>query len=131
MADKKGKRILIIEDESDVAETEKLLLEREGYSVEIALGGAEGIKKMPVYKPDIILLDIMMPKVSGKDVLESMKRSKTKIPVIVVTAVGATKELRDELEAKYRIDGFVSKTYIRDLTKEVQSVLRVQGFTKD
>ena len=124
-------KILIIEDEPDIAETERMLLERDDFSVDIALGGAEGIKMMRSAKPDVILLDLMMPGVSGKDVLEHIKKNKVDIPVIIVTALSSAKGIRLELQKNYRIDGFVSKTYlVEDLVREVRSVLQVNRSVK-
>jgi DNA-binding response OmpR family regulator len=124
-------KILIIEDEPDIAETERMLLERDDFSVDIALGGAEGIKMIHSAKPDVILLDIMMPVVSGKDVLEHIKRNKVDIPVIIVTALSSAKGIRLELQKSYRVDGFVSKTYlVEDLVREVRSVLQVNRSVK-
>jgi CheY-like chemotaxis protein len=65
-----------------------------------------------------------MPDVSGRVVLDFMKKERIKTPVIVVTAVAAATEIRNELENKYHIDGFVSKTYLsNDLVPEIQKVL--------
>jgi CheY-like chemotaxis protein len=120
-------KILIVEDEPDIAAVEKAILGKGGYNVDIALGGAEGIRKIKTKKDDLILLDIRMPEVSGRDILEFMKKSKIETPVIVVTAVAATMDVRNELEAKYGIDGFVAKTYINtDLIKEVKRVLSLK-----
>jgi two-component system response regulator RegX3 len=125
MKSKTGK-LLIIEDEPDIAEMMKMLLKRDGFSAEIALGGEEGIKKIQRIRPDIILLDMLMPQVSGRDVLDFIKEKKVDIPVIIVTALSSPKGIRMELGKKYRIDGFVSKTYLaEDLVREVRSVLQV------
>jgi DNA-binding response OmpR family regulator len=125
------KRILVIEDEPDVTRIMKMLLEKDGFSAETALGGAEGIKKIKSVKPDVILLDLLMPVVSGKDVLEYIKENKVNIPVIVVTALTSVKGVREELQQKYRVDGFVSKTYlVSDLAREVRSVLETANSVK-
>jgi CheY-like chemotaxis protein len=73
----------------------------------------------------------MMPVVSGKDVLEFIKRNKVDIPVIIVTALSSAKGIRLELQKSYRVDGFVSKTYlVEDLVREVRSVLQVNKSVK-
>ena len=130
MASKAGK-ILIIEDEPDVAETMKMILERDGFSVDIAFGGAEGMKKIQSVKPDVILLDLLMPVVSGEDVLEFIKKNKVDIPVVVVTALSSPKGTRQELLKSYRVDGFVSKVYlVEDLVREVRNVLQTAKSVK-
>jgi len=102
------KKILIIEDEPDVAETMKMLIEKEGYNVEYVLDPKKGLQM--IKKFDLLLLDIMMPTMSGREVLAEMKRQKIKTPVIVVSAVGMPMEIARELTDKYPGMGFVAKT---------------------
>jgi len=118
-----GKRILIVEDEPDVAETMKMLLEREGYSAEYTLDPHKALGMMPKF--DIVLLDIMMPVMSGREVLARMKESGITTPVIVVSAVGMPIEVERELTAKYPGIGFLAKTLMHtDLAKEVKKKLK-------
>jgi len=81
------KKILFIEDESALQETFKNLLGKEGYNVLSAFDGQSGLKLAKEEKPDLILLDLILPKVHGFDVLKELKKSsETKeIPVIVLT----------------------------------------------
>ncbi len=78
-------KILIIEDDSDIAEIEKDFLEVSGYSVEIALDGFEGLKKGLSNVYDLILLDIMLPGISGFEICKKL-REKIDIPILMVTA---------------------------------------------
>ncbi len=105
-----AKKILIIEDEPDVARSMQILLESEGYKADFALSGKEGLKKMKEY--DLILLDIMMPKMSGRQVLQEMKKLKIGKPVIVVSAVGIPEAVQVEMNSIYPGAGFVSKPYV-------------------
>ena len=81
-----GKRILCIEDESQMIDLIRLILEDEGYDVIGAEGGQEGLAQMRAEKPDLILLDLMMPEMDGGDVFRQMKEEVElrDIPVIVV-----------------------------------------------
>lgn len=116
------KKILIIEDEPDIAETMKMLIEREGYKVEYTLDPIKGLKM--IKKFDLLLLDIIMPKMSGREVLTEMKKMKIKTPVIVVSAVGLPGEVERELASKYKGVGFVSKTEIHTrLTEEIRKII--------
>ncbi len=120
---KNKKRILIIEDESDVAQVMKTMLEMEGYKADVALDPREGIKKIKKY--DLLLLDIMMPIMSGREVLAELKKQGINIPVIVVTAVGMPMEVEMELSRKYPGIKVISKVYIeRDLIKEVAKKIK-------
>ena len=81
-------KILIIDDEPDFAQLLKKRLENNDYEVDIAINGNEGLKKAKAGKPDLILLDILMPEKDGYTMLQEMKgdESINKTPVIVVTA---------------------------------------------
>lgn len=81
----KKKRILIVEDERPIAKALGLKLEHEGYEVEIAGNGEEGLAKLDGSSFDMMLLDLVMPKVDGFGVLEALKEKKSKIPVYVLS----------------------------------------------
>jgi two-component system alkaline phosphatase synthesis response regulator PhoP len=83
-------RILLVDDEPDIVETAAFMLQARNYSVITASGGLEGIEKARSERPDLILLDIMMPEVDGYDVCMRLKADEdTKhIPVIMLTAKG-------------------------------------------
>jgi DNA-binding response OmpR family regulator len=82
------RRILCIEDEAEMIELTRLVLEREGFEVVGAVGGAKGLASLKEEKPDLVLLDLMMPDMDGWEVYRQMKADKelADIPVIVVTA---------------------------------------------
>jgi len=86
MANKR--RILCIEDEPEMIDLIRLILERKGFEVLGAVGGQEGIESIRREKPDLILLDLMMPDVDGWEVYRQMKADEAlqHIPVVVVTA---------------------------------------------
>lgn len=91
------KKILVIDDDITLLEMYKERLELANFQVEIATNGEEGLKKVQESKPDLILLDVMMPRVNGFDVIESLKKdqSTASIPVIMLTAlVQETSKLR-------------------------------------
>ena len=83
-----NRHILCIEDEPEMIELVRLILERKGFRVTGALGGAQGLEALRKEKPDLILLDLMMPDIEGWEVYRQMKADPTLagIPVIVVTA---------------------------------------------
>ncbi len=93
-----AKTILIVEDEEAVRELEKFILEQQGYNVMEARDGLEGLAKAEFRKPDLILLDLMMPDVSGGRMFDEMKRhpTTTGIPIIVVTGKPDAHELFDD-----------------------------------
>ena len=89
------KKILIVDDEHDIVIILKMALEKEGYEVEEAFDGVEALEKVTLFKPDLILLDIMMPKMDGHSVNLKLKEveATSKIPVIIITGRGQLKEL--------------------------------------
>lgn len=84
----KAKKVVCIEDELEMIELIKLILGRKNIEVFGALGGREGLQKIAEVKPDLVLLDLMMPEMDGWEVYQKMKSSESMrhIPVIVVTA---------------------------------------------
>jgi len=90
-----AKKILIAEDEEIMINLLQRKLTKEGYEVSIAKDGEEGLKLMKEIKPDLILLDIIMPKMGGFGVMEGMQKDKElkKIPVIVISNSGQPVEL--------------------------------------
>jgi CheY-like chemotaxis protein len=91
------KRVLIVEDEESVRELEKFLLEQQGYEVVEARDGLEGLTKAEFRRPDLILLDLMMPDVSGGRMFDEIKAhpATAGIPIVVVTGKPNAHELFD------------------------------------
>lgn len=91
-------KILIVEDEKNLLDVLQIKLIKEGFLVEIATDGEEGLEKIRNFKPNLILLDIVMPKIDGYGVLEKMKKEKIKIPVIVISNSGQPVEVEKTTE---------------------------------
>ena len=93
-----AKTILIVEDEEAVRELEKFILEQQGYDVMEARDGLEGLAKAEFRRPDLILLDLMMPDVSGGRMYDEMKEHPTisGIPIVVVTGKPDAHEMFDD-----------------------------------
>jgi len=90
------KKILVVEDEKDLAEFIKLRLETNGYKVEVAYDGEEGVKMAVSLQPNLILLDIMLPKKSGLEVLRELKRPDSTIrhtPIVMLSGLRDTANL--------------------------------------
>jgi two-component system alkaline phosphatase synthesis response regulator PhoP len=83
------KKVLVVDDDVDFCEATKLLLDSKGYDVELAHDGKEGLEKVRAGRPDLVILDVMMPEMNGYDVCVVLKADKAlkKIPVILLTAV--------------------------------------------
>ena len=83
--------VLIVEDEADIVEMLQLILEEEGYTVLVAYNGVEGLACLARSRPDVILLDVMMPKMNGWEMCRHMQENPSyrTIPVIMASAVAA------------------------------------------
>ncbi len=86
-------KILLIEDEEALVEVLSTKLDREGYEVKVGFDGEEGYNMIAEFQPDMILLDIVMPKMDGYDVLEKMREENVKIPVIIISNSGQPVEI--------------------------------------
>src|SRR5436853_4225983 len=78
-------RVLIVDDDPHLVSAIKGVLEDEGYEVDTALNGAAALRRVTAATPDVILLDVNMPVMSGLDVLEWLKRTGVRIPVVIAT----------------------------------------------
>jgi DNA-binding NtrC family response regulator len=84
----KGK-LLVIDDEADIREGLQTLLELEGYSVDLAQNGTEGLQKLEAHGYDLVLLDLMMPDISGMEVLTAVRKKDRETPIFMITAYGS------------------------------------------
>lgn len=114
--------VLIVEDEDGFVEALTVGLNREGFRVEIAQDGAEALQRFHEVKPDVILLDLMLPRVSGIDVCREIRKVST-VPIIMVTAKSAEIDMVVGLEVG--ADDYVTKPYrIRELVARLRALLR-------
>lgn len=116
-------RILVVEDEPDMATGLKDNLEFEGYSVEIAPDGEIGLKLARANPYDLILLDIMLPKISGFDLCKALRNDDIRTPVIMLTAKG--QEIDKVLGLELGADDYITKPFgLRELSARIKAVLR-------
>lgn len=119
------KKVLIIDDEEDLTFFVKANLELSGeYQVLIANSGKEGLKCAERYKPDIILLDIMMPHIDGFEVLKRLKKSTAtlSIPVIILSAKG-DEDSKIKAACSYNDDYVVKPVEVESLKAKIAEVL--------
>lgn len=105
------KRILVIEDEREISMIMRMRLESLGYEVVEAFDGVQGLKKAKTCSPDLILLDLVLPKMAGTQVLEELKKEEKyeKIPVIIVT--GLAPDATNNQAILARADAFFLKPF--------------------
>ena len=115
-------KILIVEDEDSVLDPLELLLSKEGFSIETARNGRQGLDKFWKVSPDLVLLDIMLPEVSGTEVCRQI-RAKSNVPIIMLTAKDT--EVDKVVGLELGADDYIVKPYSKaELVARIKAVLR-------
>ncbi|MBN2114044.1 MAG: response regulator transcription factor [Acidimicrobiia bacterium] len=118
-------RVLIVEDEPSYVEALQVSLGAEGFEVEAALDGKAGLERFRSFRPEVVLLDLMLPVLPGLDVLRAIRRD-SEVPVIVVSAKGAEADIVSALELG--ADDYVTKPYsVRELVARIRAAARRTG----
>ena len=117
-----AKSILIVEDDNNIADLLRLYLEKEGYQATIAADGTQGIDFYRRLRPDLVLLDVMMPGVDGWGVLRAIRQD-SQTPVIMLTAKGETTDKVSGL--KQGADDYITKPFeMKEVLARIEAVLR-------
>lgn len=121
-------KILIVEDEKDVLELIRYNLDKNGYETDTALTGWTALEKAIDYKPDLILLDLMLPEIDGLEVCDNLKNNMetTAIPVVMLTAKGTEADIIKGLQMG--ASDYITKPFSpRDLLARIKHVLDRQA----
>ncbi|HRG53847.1 MAG TPA: response regulator transcription factor, partial [Bacteroidia bacterium] len=118
-----AKKILLVEDEEHLLKTILLNLELEGYDVKTASNGIEALKKFRSSPLDLILLDVMLPEINGFDVCEEIRKENTRVPILFLTAKGASEDKIRGL--KLGADDYLTKPFnLEELLLRIQILLK-------
>ena len=118
-------KILIVEDEESVIDPLELLLSKEGFTIETARDGREAFEKFEKVLPDLVLLDLMIPIISGTEVCRQI-RAKSQVPIIMLTAKDT--EVDKVVGLELGADDYIVKPYSKaELVARIKAVLRRQG----
>lgn len=116
------RKILLVEDEEGIINIEKAYLEKAGFQVEKAMDGNEALEQYTAFAPDLVILDLMLPKKSGEEVLQSIKEQKD-TPVIIVSAKSEEDDRVENL--RNGADDYMVKPFsARELVERVRAILR-------
>jgi two-component system response regulator VicR len=129
MAEETKKVVICIEDDPEMIELVKLILGRKGFDLVGALGGREGLRIMRERRPDLVLLDLMMPDMDGWEVYQRMKADDNlkEIPVIIVTAKAQSIDKVLGLHIA-KVDDYVTKPFgPQEILQSVSKVLGLEG----
>ena len=114
--------VLIVEDDPNIRELLQMYLEKDGYAVTLAADGGQGLEKFHTIKPDLVLLDVMMPVMDGWEVCKAI-RAQGDTPVIMLTAKGETDD--KVMGLKSGADDYVTKPFeMKELLARIEAVLR-------
>jgi len=114
--------VLVVEDERSFVEALQIGLAREGFDVAVAVDGVEALEQFEAQQPDVVLLDVMLPRISGIDVCRQIRKF-SQVPIIMVTAKGG--EIDTVVGLEVGADDYVTKPYrIRELVARIRAVLR-------
>ena len=114
--------VLVVEDEESFIDALTVGLRREGFRVQVARDGAQALDLFDAVNPDLVLLDVMLPRISGIDVCRQL-RKRSQVPIIMVTAKGA--EIDTVVGLEVGADDYVTKPYrLRELVARMRAVLR-------
>ena len=122
--------VLIVEDDKNIAELLQMYLEKEGYAITVAYDGGQGLAKFRAIKPDIVLLDVMMPVMDGWSVCKAI-RSESQTPVIMLTAKSETDDKVTGLRSG--ADDYITKPFeMKEVLARIEAVLRrASGITAE
>ena len=114
--------VLIVEDDRNIAELLQMYLEKEGYAVTVAADGGQGLTKFRSIKPDLVLLDVMMPVMDGWSVCRAI-RAESQTPIIMLTAKSETEDKITGLRSG--ADDYITKPFeMREVLARIEAVLR-------
>ena len=115
-------RVLVVEDEASFVEALSAGLRREGFALDIARDGREALDRFEAHRPDVVLLDVMLPRLSGLDVCREIRRV-SDVPIIMVSAKG--EEIDTVVGLEVGADDYVPKPYrFRELVARIRAALR-------
>ena len=119
-------KVLVIEDRPDVAELIEVVLEEEGFDVAVAYDGKSGLEKFREDRPDLVLLDLILPDIHGFEVFQQMQAMDAEVPIVMLTGQARLSDRRTGIELgaeEYLVKPFASD----ELVKKVRDVLARQG----
>lgn len=123
-----GKKILLIDDDQNIMKILEKRFEAGHFEVEMALNGKQGVEKAQEWKPDLIVLDLIMPDINGAEVCKQLKKDRqtARIPIVILTAagIGDAEKIGEEAGAL----AVVNKPFLSDLVRIVEEIFeRLEG----
>ncbi len=117
-------KILVVDDEENVLDFLKEVVESQGYSFSSARSGREAMDKIKEARPNLVLLDVVMPGLDGLEVLRLIREEDKELPVVMLTAYGTSERIKEAM--KLNISGFIPKgASVKEAVSKIKTVLNV------
>lgn len=108
-------KVMVVDDEHDLREMINLMMQKEGYETEMAHDGLDFLNKIDNFQPDLVTLDIMMPGMTTKEILEKLKDRKSKPKIILLTVVRFSEEEKEKILKLGNVVDYVTKPFDFDI----------------
>ena len=113
-------KIMIVDDEPDMREMVDIMMKKEGYETEMAMDGSDFLEKIDTFNPDVVTLDVMMPGPTTEEILEKLKKKKSKPKVILLTVVRFDRDEKKVFEQGNVVDYIKKPFNVNDLIDAVK-----------
>ena len=118
-------RVMVVDDEEDLRNLVKMVMEKEGFEVESAEDGNDFLEKVDRFQPDIVILDVMMPGPSTKEILQKLREKGVDSKIVLLTVVRFSSEEIKKLSEMGNVVGYMTKPFdIPELVSEIQIQMR-------
>ncbi len=104
-------KVMVVDDEQDLRDMINLILQKEGYETETAEDGQEFLEKVDVFQPDLVTLDVMMPGLTTREILEKIKEKKTNPKILLLTVVRFSDEEKKKIMNMGNVVGYITKPF--------------------
>lgn len=107
-------KIMVVDDEQDLREMIDLMMKKEGFETDIAYDGSNFLEKVDVFNPDLVTLDVMMPGLTTKEILEKLKEKKSNPKIILLTVVRYSDDEKERIFRMSNIIDYITKPFEMD-----------------
>jgi len=111
MEERKMTKVMVVDDEQDLRDMINLMLKKEGYETETARDGNELLEKIDVFQPDLVTLDVMMPGLTTKEILEKIKEKKNNPKILLLTVVRFSEAEKERIMNMGNVVGYITKPF--------------------
>ena len=121
--------VMVVDDEPDMREMLNLMMQKEGFETEMAEDGADFLKKIDSFQPDIVILDVMMPGLTTLEILEKLKEKQSKPKIILLTVVRLSDEEKENISNMGNIVDYITKPFDLDnLMDSVKKNMKIEKY---